>query len=132
MPLTRNVSRFEELCVLGQELVELHLLRRECPQLVKYPVPGSNAVERVQYNDMQRQVWINKEQYFEGIKPDVWEFMIGGYQVCQKWLKDRKGRELSYDERKLYPQIVSSLSEIIRLMGEIDACVQDKGGFPLR
>ena len=31
-----------------------------------------------------------------GVQPEpVWEFNSGGYQVCEKWLKDRKGRTLS-------------------------------------
>jgi len=65
-------------------------------------------------------VYINKTQYFEGIEPEVWEFRIGGYQVLQKWLKDRKSRKLSFDDLFHYQKIVVALKETIRLMGEID------------
>ena len=62
-------------------------------------------------------VWINTEQYFDNAPPEVREFHVGGYQVCQKWLKDRK---LSYDHLKHYQHIVSAIRETIRPMAEID------------
>jgi hypothetical protein len=70
-------------------------------------VPGSNQVERVRYAEPHQdgqggqvagRMYINQTQYFEGIEPEVWEFQIGGYQVLNKWLKDRKGRRLSFDD----------------------------------
>jgi len=61
-------------------------------------------------------VYINKGQYFEGVRQEVWEFHIGGYQVCEKWLKDRRGRELSYDDIRHYQRIVVALGETGRLM----------------
>ncbi|MCX6003503.1 MAG: helicase, partial [Chloroflexi bacterium] len=71
---------------------------------------------------------INKEQYFEGIPPEVWNLHIGGYQVCQKWLKDRKGRTLTYDDISHYQKIVVAITETIRLMSEIDALIP---GWPI-
>jgi len=65
-------------------------------------------------------VYINKTQYFEGIEPDVWEFQIGGYQVLHKWLKDRKGRRLTFNDMFHYQKIVVALKETMRLMEEID------------
>jgi hypothetical protein len=62
-------------------------------------------------------------QCFEGIAPDVWIFHIGGYQVCDKWLKDRKGRTLSNEDLTHYQHIVIALRETIRLMKEIDAII---------
>jgi len=47
-------------------------------------------------------IYINKTQYFDAVTQELWAFHIGGYQVCQKWLKDRKGRQLSYDDCKHY------------------------------
>jgi hypothetical protein len=67
---------------------------------------------------------INKTQYFEGIPEEVYNFHIGGYQVCQKWLKDRKGRQLTEDEVALH--------ETIRIMEEIDAVIEAHGGWPVR
>ncbi|MFC1717836.1 type ISP restriction/modification enzyme [Candidatus Poribacteria bacterium] len=56
-------------------------------------------VEKVRYVEQDQRVYINSEQYFQGVPSEVWEFRVGGYQVCEKWLKDRKGRQLSYDAR---------------------------------
>ncbi|MBI2862572.1 MAG: DNA methyltransferase, partial [Chloroflexi bacterium] len=125
LPLTSDRELFKALAQKGADLVALHLM--ESPALnsliTKYPVPGSNVVERVAYNVTERRVYINKNQYFEGIDPQVWDFHIGGYQVCQKWLKDRKGRTLTYDELTHYQKVLVALKETIRLMAEIDALI---------
>jgi hypothetical protein len=76
-------------------------------------------------------VYINGKQYFEGILPVVWEFRIGGYQVCQKWLKDRKGRKLEHDEIEHYQYTVTALAETRTLMAAIDSLIHDHGGWPL-
>ncbi|MBM4466156.1 MAG: hypothetical protein FJ014_11490 [Chloroflexi bacterium] len=68
-------------------------------------------------------VYINKTQYFEGIEPEVWEFQIGGYQVLHKWLTDRKGRKLTFDDLFHWQKIVVALKETMRLMGEIDGLI---------
>ena len=60
----------------------------------------------------------------------VWNFHIGGYQVCEKWLKDRKGRQLSADDIAHYQKIVVALAETIRLMAEIDKTIDAHGGWP--
>jgi len=64
-------------------------------------------------------------QYFEGVPPEVWNFHIGGYQVCEKWLKDRRGRTLSFDDLAHYQKIITALKETIRLMAEIDAAIPE-------
>jgi hypothetical protein len=67
---------------------------------------------------------------FKGVKEEVWNFHIGGYQVCEKWLKDRKGRKLTKDDIEHYQKIVVALSETIRLMAEIDKVIDEHGGWP--
>jgi hypothetical protein len=76
-------------------------------------------------------VYINAKQYFEGILPVVWQFRIGGYQVCEKWLKDRKGRTLEHDDIEHYQRTVSALAETRTLMAQIDSLIADHGGWPL-
>jgi len=73
----------------------------------------------------------NKEQYFEGVRPKVWEFHIGGYQVCEKCLKDRWQKELSYEDISHYEKIVVALGETIRLMNHIDEVIVAHGGWPI-
>ena len=76
-------------------------------------------------------VWINDTQYFEGVPPDVWDAHIGGYQVCEKWLKDRKGRTLTYDDLDHYQATVAALAETLTLMDTIDTTIEDHGGWPI-
>jgi len=125
LPLTSDKGLFKALAGKGAELVSLHLM--ESPTLnnliTKYPIPGSNEVEKVSYDDNNRRVYINKTQYFEGVPPEVWDFHIGGYQVCHKWLKDRKGRTLSYDELTHYQKVTVALKDTILLMEEIDELI---------
>ena len=113
-------------------LVALHLM--ESPLLntltTKYPVDGDHQVEKVRYDEKTQRVYINKTQYFEGVPPEVWNFHIGGYQVCEKWLKDRQKakRKLSIDDITHYQKIVVALKETIRLMAEIDELIP---GWPI-
>lgn len=125
VPLTSDVGLFRKLVKLGDKLVKLHLLEDETldASAIKYPVRGDHTVEKVRYVETQRQVWINSKQYFEGVPPDVWQFHIGGYQVAEKWLKDRKGRTLSSDDRAHYRKIIATLRETIVLMQEIDKAI---------
>lgn len=125
LPLTSNIKLFRGLAAKGAELVALHLL--ESPKVTEFvtgfPEKGDNVVEKAQYTDKDKRVWINKIQYFSGVPKAVWELHIGGYQVCDKWLKDRKGRKLSYDDIQHYQKVVVALSETIRLMAEIDKII---------
>ncbi len=129
LPLTSNVELFRELVRLGDELVKTHLLERELPEIAVYPIDGDNVVEKPTHRDGR--VWINSKQYFDNVPADVWKFHIGGYQVCHKWLKDRKGRTLTYDDLIHYKRIVAALAETIRLMAEIDTAIESHGGFPI-
>jgi hypothetical protein len=131
LPLTSDKELFRKLGEKGAELVSLQLM--ESPALnkftTKYPVPGSNEVEKVSYDENMQRVHINKTQYFEGVPLEIWDFYIGGYQVCQKWLKDRKGRTLSYDELTHYQKVIVALQETIRVMAEIDELIP---GWPIK
>jgi predicted helicase len=125
LPLTSDVNLFRSLAAKGAELVALHLM--QSPRLEEFitdwPVKGDNVVEKVQYTEKNKRVWINKTQYFGGVPKAVWEFHIGGYQVCDKWLKDRKRRALSYDDIMHYQKVIVALRETLRLMTEIDECI---------
>jgi predicted helicase len=130
VPLTSNKQLFWELANKGDKLVQLHLMKDTGTEISSYPESGSNLVEQIKYNETKQQIWINSEQYFDHIPPHIWNFHIGGYQVCQKWLKDRKGRELSFDDLVHYQNIISILSETIEIMNDIDQIITKHGGFP--
>ncbi len=136
LPITSNLALFRELANLGSKLVELHLLEKDLKTAVTFPEKGSNEVEFVKFqiSDSKFQigeVWINKEQYFANVPENVWNFHIGGYQVLQKWLKDRKGRTLEFDDLEHYAKVVSALLQTIELMQKIDGVIEENGGFPI-
>lgn len=91
--------------------------------ITQYPIDGDNVVTKPLYKDGN--VYINDTQYFANVPIIAWEFYIGGYQPCQKWLKDRKGRELGYEDILHYQKIVVALSETDRIMLEIDNCISN-------
>jgi len=140
--ITWQSDLFKKLCKLGNRLVELHTLREAGDVEISFDVPGSNQVEQAIYISKEQedkakgirrgQVYINADQYFEGISPAVWQMRIGGYQVCEKWLKDRKGRTLTHDDIEHYQRTVSALAETRSLMAQIDALIADHGGWPLK
>lgn len=132
LPLSSNLELFRALAWLGGELAALHLL--ESPRL-KWPVTEfiggrDPAVEKVSWS--KNTVWVDKSQTvgFKGTPESVWKFHIGGYQVCEKWLKDRRGRTLSDDDIAHYQKIVVAISETIGLMKEIDEVIEAYGGWP--
>jgi len=124
LPLTSNSDLFQALANEGEILVNLHLLKSEKLQtlITRYEGQGENQVTEVRYNENQQRVYINKNQSFVGIPPEIWQFKIGGYQVLEKWLKDRKkaNRCLSPEEIIHYQKIVVALQETQRIMNKID------------
>ena len=147
VPITSDRALFTVLVEKGAELVGLHLLESPAVNQVitSYPVPGDNRIDRghpryiapgqrapARAEPLERgRVYINKTQYIEGVEPEIWEFQIGGYQVLHKWLKDRKGRELSFDDLFHYQKVVVALKETMRLMEEIDEVIEEHGGWPI-
>ncbi len=120
VPFPQDQNAFWQFVKLGAELRKIHLLESKISEkfITTYPADGNNKVEKISYESGK--VKINQSQYFEGIAPNIWEFFIGGYQPAQKWLKDRKGKILSFEEILHYQKIVVALSETERLMKEID------------
>ncbi len=133
LPLTSDKALLARLCALGRELVELHLLEDVPTPAATYPQAGENVITRkgTKASPMYApptgahpgRVYVNDEQYFENVPPEVWEFHVGGYQVCRKWLKDRLGRSLGHDDVEHYRKTTEALRQTIRLMAEIDAAI---------
>jgi predicted helicase len=111
---------FWQLVKLGGELRQIHLLESPIVEnfITRYPISGENEVGKVQY--LNGKVYINDTQHFTGVPEVAWNFYIGGYQPAQKWLKDRKGRQLEFDDIMHYQKIIVALTETDRLMKEID------------
>jgi REP element-mobilizing transposase RayT len=122
IPFTKDYNLFSKMGECGKRLVDLHLLKSSelDPPVAKFQGKGDDKVEKLRYDEKERRVYINPNQYFEGIIKDVQQYQIGGYQVCDKWLKDRKGRTLSLDDIKHYCKVVTSLSNTIEIQKAID------------
>ncbi len=121
VPFTADYKLFKALGKLGEELVALHLLKSSAldTPVAKYQGVGSNdRIDRITYDEDEQHVYINKNKYFEGIAPELWNYHIGGYRVLQKYLKDRKGRNM--DDAPHYCRIVTALSKTIEIQKHID------------
>lgn len=119
IPYPTDWEKFRNLAEKGEELRQLHLME-DLPHStgVSFPIGGTSQVDCYRWE--QNRVYINSEQYFEGVPESAWNFYIGGYQPAQKWLKDRKDMTLSFEDVKHYQQIIYVLQQTERLMNEID------------
>jgi len=114
----KNYDAFKSISDLGARLVSLHLMKAQMETNTTFNVQGSNVVEFVKYSEGH--VYINNAQFFDRIPDEAWTFYIGGYQVLDKWLKSRKGRELSSVEIEHFLQIVEVIKKTIKYMKQID------------
>ena len=120
IPFVDDRKTFEALAALGWALVQAHLLK-DIPAQPRVEITrGSDLVEKPTYNAPEQRLYINPQQYFAPVPADVWNFHIGGYQVLDKYLKSRKGRQLSLDEIENIINVVKVLRFTIDRMREID------------
>ncbi|MCD4729615.1 MAG: N-6 DNA methylase, partial [Bacteroidales bacterium] len=133
VPYPKDQNTFWQLVQFGGELRRIHLLESETVEnsITTYPQDGDNTISRkmsknspgFELSNQESQlgkVWINDRQYFDQVPLTAWKFYIGGYQPAQKWLKDRRNRQLSFDDIRHYQKIIVALTETDRLMKEID------------
>lgn len=122
IPFTKDYRLFSKMVEYGKRLVDLHLLKSKelDPPMAKFQGRGSNRIEKLLYDEKQKRLYFNSSQYFEGISKEIWQYQIGGYQICSKWLKERKGRILSLDGIKHYCKVVTALKKTIEIQKEID------------
>ena len=120
VPYPKDMETFWQLVKLGDELRQIHLLESPTVEkfITQYPIDGDNVVIKPEYKSGR--VFINDTQYFDNVPEVAWDFYIGGYQPAQKWLKDRKGRKLEFDDIRHYQKIIVALTETNRIMKEID------------
>lgn len=120
VPFPRDPETFRHVSEKGEALRRLHLMEDAAIGETPYPFEGEgdSVVEKPRLE--QGKVWINAEQGFAGVSDTAWNFHIGGYQPAQKWLKDRKGRTLSWDDVRHYQKIIKILTETDRIMQEIE------------
>lgn len=125
IPFTANHKLFNKMADYGERLVDLHLLRADDLDVkaISMQGKGDNKVGQVRYE--KKKVFISDTRYFEGVSPEVWEYQVGGYQVCDKWLKDRKEKVLSLEDVKHYSAIVAALKKTMDIQEKIDGLYPD-------
>lgn len=128
IPFTKDYKLFKQLAALGEELTQLHLLKSKLlsKPIAKFRGAGEDVIEKVVYGK-ENCVYINPGKYFEGVSPVVWNYQIGGYQVMEKFLKDRKGRHMT--DAETYCKIATAIHHTIIIQKQIDeiyAAVESK------
>ena len=122
MPFTKDFELFKKRSEIGKRLVDLPLMKSDelNDPVAKFQGSGENLVEKRKYDEGEERVYINKTQYFEIIEKEVWEYQIVGYQVLDKWLKDKKVRVLSLEDIKHYYKVVTAIGRTIEVQKAID------------
>ncbi len=119
IPLPRDIEYFRRLSTLGQTLIDWHLLKDvQVMPRHRFEGEGEAVVSRVRYHGGH--VWVNATQHFTDVPEAVWEYEVGAYQVCKKWLQDRRGDTLRHAEVRQYCAILVAVAETLRVMAEID------------
>lgn len=120
IPYPTNPDAFWSLSEKGEQLRRLHLMEKSAIGDALYPFKGegNNIIEKPRLEGGK--VWVNKTQYFENVSEVAWLFPIGGYLPAQKWLKDKKGETLGYEDVVHYQKIIKILSETDRIMKTIE------------
>lgn len=120
IPLPQDLEHFRKLAALGQNLINWHLLKDvQIPPRHRFEGAGDAVVSKVLYKGGH--VWINATQHFTDVPEAVWDYEIGAYQVCEKWLRDRKNTALSHAEVRQYCRILVAVAETLGIMGKIEA-----------
>lgn len=128
IPFTDDYDLFQRLAALGKQIADLHLMKAgvlDKPN-VKFHGTGSNVVAKPKrvgrdYRPEEERVYINEdEQYFGPIVPEVWDYEIGSYQVLDKWLYERREKELTLEEIQHFCRVATTLEETILLQEEVD------------
>lgn len=126
-----DLSVFELISDVGQRLVEIHSGDEGPAEVSSLDVVGAfdNAIEHPQF--VGGTIWLDSGKTFgiAGVPSEVWNLEIGGYQICEKWLKDRKGRKLTQVDRSIFLNILATLVETLRLQEQIDRIIESKGGW---
>lgn len=144
IPIPGSRALFADLVPLGRELIALHLLRPDEASVLKAPEirfcgAGEARVAKGFPEYENGKVKINASRWFEDVPKATYEFNVGGYQPCEKWLKDRAakggknpsdGRVLTDEDILHYRRMVTALTETRRIMAEIDKVIEIHGGWP--
>jgi predicted helicase len=147
IPFTLDKVLFARLAQLGADLIALHILDESFPAAswnrfsrhasplktprIELEGPGPSEVVERHPAFKRNRIYINPQKWFEPVSDRIWSFEIGAYQVCEKWLKSRRGTRLSREDALTFCRLFVALEETERIMREIDKTIAANGGWPL-
>jgi len=122
IPLTSDKELFLKISMIGKELIQLHLLSNPkiWQSMAGFPEVGTDIVEKITFDAANSRALVNDKQYFSKIDPEIWEYEVGGYKICERWLRERIGRKLNSNDQTFFMRIVGSIKDTIRLQRELD------------
>jgi predicted helicase len=121
IPFTNSFELFKEMSTLGEELIDLHLLKHKVlnKPTVKYVGSGKDdTISKLRYDEEGERICINENKMFENVPLELWNYQIGGYKVLEHYLKDRKGRQM--DDAGHFCRIAASLARTMEVQEAID------------
>jgi hypothetical protein len=117
VPVPVNRKVFETLSNFGKRLREIHLLKKHSSGISYF---GDRAVEVGKATWRDQKLYISSDSYFAPVSEDVWLAVIGGYHVCHKWLKDKKGTALAELEISHFIKVLGCLDMHVKLLHEFN------------
>ena len=134
IPFVKDPVIFKRLSMLGKDLVDYHLLNKSYNNLELESYNESfrdKSITKIKYEKNSGNLWINNIDCFKNIPLEVYLFEIGGYPVCQKWLKERKNKKLEEDDINTFKKIILSIKKTLIIMKNIDRIIEENGSWPI-
>jgi hypothetical protein len=133
--MAKNRDLFLSIAKIGEKLVNQHLIRsnklRPDSRMVRFnrgTIEDDPIVKKIKFTE-NNQLWINDRNYFEGIPKTVYDYHIGSYGVCQKWLKKYKGFPLDTQSISKFIEIVLAIKQTLQMMKNLDKLIETHGGW---
>lgn len=123
IPFTNNFELFIKLSATGKNLIDLHLMNSDKLNNFKSKFEGSSGngiIKNINYDIENKNLFINETQYFSNIEPEIYNYFIGSYQILNKWLKDKKNQQLTFQDINYFIKIIKVIEETIIIQKEID------------
>ncbi|GAA8214005.1 DNA methyltransferase [Helicobacter pylori] len=128
---TNNKDLFRVLSLLGIELIGLHVLNEESLnysfEKLKDTTIGESCykeahdrnpiIKKPLHNEPEQRLYINHSAYFRGVSQEIYDYMIGGYGVLDKYLKSHKDEPCDFDHVSNIIKVIARTIEIQKTLG---------------
>ena len=147
IPMPSDTGLFVDLAQLGRSLIALHLLpptttdawrSRERETRVdplmslktSVQIDGEREIGKGFPRFEGNRVYINDSAWIDNVPAETWHSRLGGYQVCRKWLADRRGRALTDGDVLHYQEVIATLNRTRGIVASIDKAIAMRGDWP--